>query len=87
MGIRELRARYGANLKSSVAFNAAIKAELPGGAELIEAIRLLRAFIEIYPDDRFARRALADLYKARAPLGDEIARRYDVASAREDNET
>jgi hypothetical protein len=86
MGIRELRAKYGRNLKGFVAVNAAIRAELPGGAELIDALQSLYFFLRLFPDDMHARRARADLQKVRERFAEEIARKYDLASAREDNE-
>lgn len=84
MGIRELREKYGRTLKGFVAINVAIREELPGGRELIDALGALRAYLQKCPDDRAARLAYANLQKSRAPLADEIARRYDLASSRDE---
>jgi len=41
MPIKELRAKYGKNKKSRQLYNAAIRAECPGGGELLDLLELV----------------------------------------------
>lgn len=45
MGIRELREAYGKNLKARQAINKAIRAELPGGSQCLDASHLTHKLV------------------------------------------
>ncbi len=73
MGIRDLKARYGTSLRTSQAFNRAIRAEIPGGAAVLDALGLVgsrKSWEEI--KER--------LLHARAETVDVIAARYNLQS-------
>lgn len=83
MGIREIRDRYGRNLKGRQAVNAAIRAELVGGDDCLDAMASLHRLAT-----RLRQRGLDRADEAQAALdacrrvadamSDEIARRYDL---------
>ena len=74
MGIRELKERYGASLRTSQAFNRAIRAEIVGGKDLMDALG--------YANNRQDLGELGEcLRRVRAEMANEIARRYDLQSA------
>lgn len=74
MGIRELKERYGASLRTSQAFNRAIRAEIVGGKDLMDALK--------YANNRQDLGELGEcLRRVRAEMANEIARRYDLLSA------
>lgn len=86
MPIKELRAKYGPELKAQRAVNRAIRAEIPGGAECLDAVgaafRLKKALRELgHPDLAEANRACAILDGIAAGMADEIARRYNLATS------
>lgn len=78
MGIRELREKYGAT-KARQAINRAIRAELPGGPEILDLIDHLQTCDPSPATDRAHKLAL----QAQAAMSAEIARRYDLRSTRE----
>jgi hypothetical protein len=45
MGTRELKARYGTNGGTAAALNRAIRAEIPGGAETLDALELAHQIV------------------------------------------
>lgn len=84
MPIRDLREKYGRNLKTRQAVNRAIAAELVAGEDVLNALTLLsRAEIRLgehrLPTDR-AHAAVNATLALRDELGDEIARRYGMAT-------
>lgn len=89
MGIRELRTVYGANKKGREAVNAAIRAELAGGPEALDALARIQSRHAAARGNHDP--AAADLQIAlelvqtiTEAMGNEIARRYDLASHRSD---
>ncbi len=85
MSIRDLTQKY-KRQKSRQAVNAAIREELPGGAELLdlaskfERLRLDAKNGRKFADDElaFVEAVCADLQRLRDAFGNEIARRYDL---------
>ena len=74
MGLRELKERYGASLRTSQAFNRAIRAEIVGGKDLMDALK--------YANNRQDLGELGEcLRRVRAEMANEIARRYQLQSA------
>ncbi len=73
MSTVDLKAKYGLNKSTPRAINAAIEAELPGGRETLEALRVISRE-RPDPADRVyqAIRAAADA------MADEIRRRYGL---------
>jgi len=45
MGTRELKARYGTNGGTAAALNRAIRAEIPGGAETLDVLKLAHQIV------------------------------------------
>lgn len=86
MSMRDLTQKY-KRQKSRQAVNAAIREELPGGAELLdlaskfERLRLDAKNGRTFEDDElaFVETVCADLRRLRDAFGNEIARRYDLA--------
>ena len=84
MGIRELRAAYGPKSKASTVVARAVAAEIPGGA------RLLALKAELF-EAKKDRPDLTPYYSAVVLALDEmkmaIARKYDLASVRNEEES
>ena len=79
MGVRDLKNRYGWSLRTEQAFNRAIRAEIPGGAAVLDALGLVgsrKSWEEI--QER--------LLCARAEMADVIAARYDLQKATKESE-
>lgn len=83
MSIRDLTQKY-KRQKSRQAVNAAIREELPGGAELLDLTSKLerlryRANGAFTAEElAFIEAVCADLQRLRDAFGNEIARRYDL---------
>ncbi len=78
MGVRDLKNRYGRSLRTEQAFNRAIRAEIPGGAAVLDALGLVgsrKSWAEI--QER--------LLHARAEMADVIAARYDLRKVTKEN--
>lgn len=74
MGLRELKERYGVSLRTSQAFNRAIRAEIVGGKDLMDALK--------YANNRQDLGELGEcLRRIRAEMANEVARRYGLQSA------
>ncbi|MBQ9128875.1 MAG: hypothetical protein IJY15_14090 [Thermoguttaceae bacterium] len=74
MGLRELKERYGVSLRTSQAFNRAIRTEIVGGKDLMEALK--------YANNRQDLGELGEcLRRIRAEMANEVARRYGLQSA------
>lgn len=88
MGIRELRDKYGKNLKRRQAVNAAIRGEMVGGDDLLDAMPLVDRLTA-----RLRERDLAGIDEAQAALdhlrtlrdlmASIIAQRYALAESRD----
>jgi hypothetical protein len=83
MSLYDLKQKY--NGKTNSAFNAAVRAELIGGAELLDAIHAVHALhAELaQTSSRHAERAdytLQLLRRAQRKMRDEIARRYEIGN-------
>lgn len=79
MGVRDLKNRYGRSLRTEQAFNRAIRAEIPGGAAVLDALGLVgsrKSWEEI--QER--------LLCARAEMADVIAARYDLQKVTKESE-
>lgn len=83
MGIREIREKYGRNLKARQAVNAAIRAELVGGDDCLDAIASLHRLATRLrqrgldgADD--AEAALDSCREVAEAMSNEIARRYGL---------
>lgn len=79
MGVRDLKNRYGRSLRTEQAFNRAIRAEIPGGAAVLDALGLVgsrKSWEEI--QER--------LLCARAEMADVIAARYDLQKTTKESE-
>ena len=79
MGVRDLKNRYGRSLRTEQAFNRAIRAEIPGGAAVLDALGLVgsrKSWEEI--QER--------LLCARAEMADVIAARYDLQKTMKEDE-
>lgn len=76
MSFRDLRAKYG-DLKAKRAVNAAIRGEIPGGNETLDALAQLRSNSVLLSSDagQLAERLILDIIDAQAQ---EIARRYNL---------
>lgn len=81
MGIRELRERYGKSLKGRQAVNAAIRAELIAGNEVLDLLAILDADRSLATEGK---RALTLAIAAREALAREIADRYGLGRTEED---
>ena len=81
MPTKELKAKYGKGTQA-LAINAAIRAELPGGDQMLDALEVAHkaAGREDLPGEARAAisRVLASLLDAKAALEAEIRRRYDM---------
>ncbi len=74
MGLRELKERYGVSLRTSQAFNRAIRTEIVGGKDLMDALK--------YANNRQDLGELGEcLRRIRAEMANEVARRYGLQSA------
>lgn len=74
MGLRELKERYGVSLRTSQAFSRAIRAEIVGGKDLMDALK--------YANNRRDLGELGEcLRRIRAEMANEVARRYGLQSA------
>lgn len=85
MSVRDLKAKYGNNLKDHEAVNRAIRAELIGGDDLLDAMdlvdRLARRLREReLAGAQLAQEALDTLRDLRVVMGDVIAQRYGFIS-------
>jgi len=88
--MRDLREKYGAKGKARQAINAAIRAELPGGEETLDALELFHKIVlrvgELEADDKtptiaqVAHDRLAEIADA---MEDEIRRRYQIGQSQE----
>jgi len=78
MATKELCDKYGKN--SALSINAAIRAELPGGSELLDALEIAHKAAGRRDDPAAAtvHRILESLRAAKAALEAEIRRRYDM---------
>jgi len=79
MPTKDLREKYGTSRKQPQLINAAIRAELPGGDELLDVLE--RAHQIAGRDERSADMigpVLAGLRAAKAAMEAEIRRRYDM---------
>ncbi len=88
MGVRELREKYGANKKARIAINTAIRAELAGGTEAIEALSRIQARHAAArgnedPAATELRFALELVQAITDAMSAEIARRYGLKTAEE----
>lgn len=79
MGVKELRETYG-NAKSWQAMNRAIRAEIPGGAELLDAICLAAP---LSGRSQLGGRLFEKLQEAREAMNAHIAKKYNLKSAAE----
>ena len=77
MGIRELKDKYG-NVKTWQAFNRAIRAEIPGGNYVLDA---LGAAGRNRHNSAVDEEIFVNLSKARDAMTAVIAERYELASA------
>jgi len=87
MATKELGEKYGRNKKSAQLINAAIRAELPGGNELLDALE--RAHKIAGRDERSAGMigpVLSGLRAAKVAMEAEIRRRYDMPPRDESDE-
>lgn len=83
MTIRELRDKYGDNLKARAAVNAAIRAELVGGGNVLDALGLLFVASEKsrrakYPESEEIDAAYWATKKAADALGRMITEKYNL---------
>ncbi len=78
MGVRELKAKYGAKTNTTQAFNRAIRAEIPGGADVLDALDLIGRAPKRAETDEIIER----LRRAKAAMAAVVAARYDLASSR-----
>ncbi len=75
MAIRDLKERYGASLRTNQAFNRAIRAEIPGGSGVLDALGLVGG--------RASYEEIAEcLTRAREEMARVVAARYDLVSSR-----
>ena len=79
MGVRELKNRYGRSLRTNQAFNRAIRAEVPGGSALLDALGLVGGRADY---DKIE----ACLLRARAEMSSVIAEKYELQSTHGDQE-
>lgn len=85
MPIRELRDKYGRNLKGREAVNRAIRHELPGGEDAVQALhalRQLRRKLDDAAEIAAVREAEERVHRIVDRMAETIADRYDLASAR-----
>jgi hypothetical protein len=87
MAIADIKAKYG-NGKSREVLNRAVRGELIGGNECLDALAdadQLLAKLQAYnlPGQDDARKALDALRRIAEAMRDEIATRYDLKSVRE----
>lgn len=82
MAVKELRETYG-NAKTWQAMNRAIRAEIPGGAELLDAICLAAP---LSGRSQLGGRLFEKLQEARAMMCDHIAQTYGLKSALDKDE-
>ena len=80
MGIRELKEAYG-NAKTWQAFNRAIRAEIPGGKYVLDALGVAGRNRQNSAVDE---EIFNKLSQARDEMTAVIAKRYDLLSAREE---
>lgn len=86
MPIRDLRAKYGASLKGRAAVNAAIRAELVGGEDCLDALELLHRLTtrlreRNLPGADDAQNALNAARACANVMSDEIAERYGLGQS------
>jgi len=79
MPTKQLREKYGKS-NQSLAINAAIRAELPGGGELLDALEIAHKAAGRRDDPAAvtASRILSSLLAVKAAMEAEIRRRYDM---------
>ena len=86
MGIRDLRERYGPSKKGREVMNVAVRAEISGGNEALDAIGVLLQLQTIGREEDAAWRgdvdtALASLKRVADAMRGEVARRYELKTA------
>lgn len=82
MSLRELKDKYGnGNAKTAQAFNRAIRAEIPGGSAVLDALDKIGRARWRYGRE-FSGEVFELLCKAREEMANEIATRYELESAR-----
>lgn len=84
MGIRELRAKYGKNLKGRQAVNAAIRAEVVGGDDCLDSLATVTRLADRLDERQLAGRDLAkDAHRSLAALREVMAgvisERYELS--------
>lgn len=81
MSLQDLKAAYsdGRNRKGRQLINAAIRAELPGGTEVLDALALIQPSAATSKEYAW----LNAVQKAVDAMADAIARKYDLKSARD----
>lgn len=83
MGIKQLREKYGKNLKGRKALNAAVRAELIGGDDVLDALNIVNAAARAMKDRDFdgwqeLEQAAQLLIEVADKMRAEIGRRYDL---------
>lgn len=83
MGIRELRAKYGKNLKGRQAVNAAIRAEIVGGDDCLDSLAMVTRLADRLDERQLAGRDLAkdahrSLIALREVMAGIVAERYGL---------
>lgn len=89
MSIRDLKEKYGGS-KGRQVVNRAIRAEIIGGNEALDAVECLRRLHRLGVDRRYpwaadATAALNSVMAIVDEMSEEIARRYDLTSSREED--
>lgn len=79
MGMKELRAKYG-DKKRTLAINAAIRAEIPGGSELLDLVHLANHLHEVAEDSERPKlgEVLSGLKRVKKSMFLEICKRYEI---------
>lgn len=77
MATKDLAAKYGKNKNSRVNINAAIRAELPGGNEALEALELADGLQGMARGTAFSR-LLDSVYAVAAAMRADIRKRYGM---------
>ncbi|MDR1491444.1 MAG: hypothetical protein LBT05_01790 [Planctomycetaceae bacterium] len=78
MSINDLRKVYGGNKKASQAVNAAVRAEIPGGAEILEATHWMRKHFPNISDDAEMDFVYKKLVSAAEKMKRSIAKKYQL---------
>jgi hypothetical protein len=85
MGINDLRKVYGKNKKAGQAVNAAVRAEIPGGAEILEATHRLRKHFPNISGQEI-QIVYEKLVSASEKMKSSIARKYHLKTYEDHNE-